>query len=335
MLLVVRETVLQDGLVPAPTSRPCGAGSTALAVDAQARADLIRRTLTGALRASPAARAPWSGPPRSSSRRPASSAARSDVAYASALQEVEDALRSGSLLRGEVVARWHEVVGTGDFMRASCSRASAVVRDRLAEPASPARRSRATAPRGGRAPARGGGPRGSRARRRAGGARLARARARRQGARRRDTGPRPCLRRAPRSDRRRRCAAWQGYVIELVRKEGAAKRTTARLASLGVNGAGLTVMLAVFASTGGLTGLEAVVAGGTSAVGHKLLEALLGDQAVRTLAARARDDLMERVDDSSGTRRERFAARPRGQDARRRRTSPGCTRPIDAIRRAS
>ena len=37
-------------------------------------------------------------------------------------------------------------------------------------------------------------------------------------------------------------------------------------ASLGVNGAGLTVMLAVFAHTGGLTGAEVVVAGGTSAL---------------------------------------------------------------------
>ena len=102
--------------------------------------------------------------------------------------------------------------------------------------------------------------------------------------------------------------AWQGYVMELVRNEGAAKRTTARLASLGVNGAGFTVMLAVFASTGGLTGLEAVVAGGTSAVGHKLLEALLGDQAVRTLAARARDDLVERVDRILRDEAERFSS---------------------------
>ena len=85
--------------------------------------------------------------------------------------------------------------------------------------------------------------------------------------------------------------AWQGVVFDLVREEGASKRTTARLASLGVNGAGLTVMLAVFAHTGGLTGAEVVVAGGTSAVGQKVLEAIFGDQAVRALAARAREDL--------------------------------------------
>jgi hypothetical protein len=89
--------------------------------------------------------------------------------------------------------------------------------------------------------------------------------------------------------------AWQGHVFDLVSREAAGKRTTARIASLGVNGTGLVVMLAVFAQTGGLTGAEVVVAGGTSAVGQRILEALLGDQAVRTLAARARDDLLERT----------------------------------------
>ena len=90
--------------------------------------------------------------------------------------------------------------------------------------------------------------------------------------------------------------AWQGVVFDLVRDEGSSKRATARLASLGVNGAGLAVMLAVFAHTGGLTGGEIVVAGATTAAGQKVLEAIFGDQAVRTLASRAREDLIERVD---------------------------------------
>jgi hypothetical protein len=88
---------------------------------------------------------------------------------------------------------------------------------------------------------------------------------------------------------------WQGDVFELVRREGMSKRTTARLASLGVNGAGLTVMIAVFVQTGGLTGAEVAIAGGTSAVGQKVLEAIFGDQAVRELANTARAKLMERV----------------------------------------
>ncbi len=56
---------------------------------------------------------------------------------------------------------------------------------------------------------------------------------------------------------------WQGSVLELVRQQGAGKRTSARIASYTLNGAGLAVMLAVFAHTGGLTGAELAVAGGT------------------------------------------------------------------------
>jgi dTDP-4-dehydrorhamnose reductase len=52
----------------------------------------------------------------------------------------------------------------------------------------------------------------------------------------------------------------------------------------------------VFAQTGGLTGGEIAVAGGTSAVGQRLLEAVFGDAAVRSLATRARTDLQARVD---------------------------------------
>jgi hypothetical protein len=101
---------------------------------------------------------------------------------------------------------------------------------------------------------------------------------------------------------------WQGDVFELVRREGMGKRTTARLASLGVNGAGLTVMLAVFVQTGGLTGAEVVIAGGTSAVGQKVLEAIFGDQAVRALAAKARENLVGRVRALLGAEAARFEA---------------------------
>ena len=60
---------------------------------------------------------------------------------------------------------------------------------------------------------------------------------------------------------------WQGEVLDLVRCEGADKRSQARLLSWGVNGAGAVVMVAVFAQTGGLTGGEIAVAGGTTARG--------------------------------------------------------------------
>jgi hypothetical protein len=94
---------------------------------------------------------------------------------------------------------------------------------------------------------------------------------------------------------RRTVRDWQGFVLDLVRSEGGARRSTARYLSFGVNGAALAVMIAVFASTGGLTGAEVVVAGGATALSQKLLEAVFGDQAVRSLAQRARADLRERV----------------------------------------
>jgi len=99
---------------------------------------------------------------------------------------------------------------------------------------------------------------------------------------------------------------WQGHVLDLVRSEGAGKRSTARVLSLGVNGAGLVVMVAVFAHTGGLTGGEVAVAGGTSALGQRLLEAVFGDAAVRDLAAKARADLRERAERLLSQERARF-----------------------------
>jgi len=57
----------------------------------------------------------------------------------------------------------------------------------------------------------------------------------------------------------------------------------------------VVLMLVAFAHTGGLTGAEAGIAGGTALLGQKILEAIFGDQAVRELAVKARRALLERV----------------------------------------
>ena len=54
-------------------------------------------------------------------------------------------------------------------------------------------------------------------------------------------------------------------------------------------------MVVVFAHTAGVTGAEAGIAGGSAVLGQKLLEAVFGDQAVRSLAERSRVELEERV----------------------------------------
>ena len=330
-VLVVPETALDDGRLPAHAVAPVRRWLDALAADAQARSELVRRTLKGALASLPArggtvARAAAEQLAAASELR-----TEADAAYAGALREVDDALRGGSLLRGEVLSRWHEVVGTGEFMRALESRVG-WVRDRLksaitGKPAADEELRVAVENRVEaviRAAAERASERTARAwrDREAGKPLLA------------ETG---ALDRASRElDRRTEdeVRAWQGYVFELVRREGASKRTTARLASLGVNGAGLTVMLAVFAHTGGLTGAEVVVAGGTSAISQKLLEAIFGDQAVRALAARARDDLLERAENLLRQDAARFdevldAAAPEPA------TVAGLHASVDAVRRAA
>ena len=292
-VLVVPEVVLAGELLPAPALAPVRAWLDDLASDAQARAALVRRTLRGALASLPARATVVERAAVDQLTAASELRAELDSAYAAALREVEGALRSGSLLRGEVLARWHEVVGTGDVMRALETRVG-WLRDRLkslvtGSPAADAELRVAVENRVEsvvRAAAERAAERTARAwRERVPGRALLEDAAELERAS-------PELEAATEEEVR----AWQGVVFDLVSEEGAAKRSTARIASLGVNGAGLTVMLAVFAQTGGLTGAEIVVAGGTSAVSQKVLEAIFGDQAVRTLASRAREDLVERVE---------------------------------------
>jgi hypothetical protein len=90
--------------------------------------------------------------------------------------------------------------------------------------------------------------------------------------------------------------AWQGDVMELVSDEGSGRRTKARIAAFGVNGVGVALMLVAFAHTGGLVGAEVGVAGGTAVLAQRVLEAVFGDDAVRRLAKKAKDDLDARVE---------------------------------------
>ena len=93
------------------------------------------------------------------------------------------------------------------------------------------------------------------------------------------------LGRASRDFRRRAERAvrdWQSDVLDMVRTEGAEKRSTARFLAFGVNGLSVALMVVVFAHTAGVTGAEAGIAGGSAILGQKLLEAVFGDQAVRS-----------------------------------------------------
>ena len=121
---------------------------------------------------------------------------------------------------------------------------------------------------------------------------------------------------------------WQAGVVELVRSQGQGKRSSARYLAFGVNALGLMVMIVVFAHTGGLVGGEVAVAGGAAALSQKILEAVLGDQAVRSLAETARRDLHARVARAARGRAAPVHRPARdGRCPRRRRRRPAGRRP--------
>jgi hypothetical protein len=330
-LLVIRETVLEDGLIPAAELTPVRQRLDSLSADAAERSELVRRTLSGALDSLPSRVAIVEAAAADQRAAAVDLRAGAEGAYERANAEVDEAVRSGSLLRGEVLARWHDVVGTGELMRALETRVS-WLRDRLrafatGKPAADAELKAAVETSVDAVVL----AAADRAAERAASEwrQLAAGRALLEAAPRLDAVSPELLERTKAEVR-----SWQGYVFELVRSEGESKRTTARLASLGVNGAGLTVMLAVFLSTGGLTGTEVVIAGGTSALSQKVLEAIFGDQAVRALAARARTDLLERVGRLLDAEAARFlepleAAAPSADDLGR---LPEALRTVEAAR---
>ena len=82
---------------------------------------------------------------------------------------------------------------------------------------------------------------------------------------------------------------WQPDVLEMVRTEGAEKRTHRTLPGVrGQRPLGRADGRGLRPHRRSSTGAEAGIAGGSAVLGQKLLEAVFGDQAVRTLAERAR-----------------------------------------------
>lgn len=289
----VPETRLDaEGLLPDGVVAPLRTWLTGLAEDAAARAAVARRTLAGALGAALAETTALAGELDAQTTEHDDLAGAASAAHAEALARVQEATEDGSMLRGEVLARWQELVGTGELLRGLESQVGRL-RDRLGaalrgRPAPAAKVEEAIE---------------------SSLASLVVAEAQRAALeterawRRAGTAPyqlTAALAALPSdAELAQRAAAlvrdWQGDVLEMVRAEGGDKRLTARVLSLGVNGVGVALMIIVFAHTGGLSGGEVGIAGGTAVIAQRLLEAVFGDQAMRTMAQRAHDDLIDRA----------------------------------------
>ncbi|MGL5811588.1 MAG: dynamin family protein [Nocardioides sp.] len=288
--------VNEDGLLPPAYVADIREWLDSLAADTEARQSVVKQTLNGAIRT--VSLHTHDIADGAAEQYTIASRLRGDaiMAYGAARESVAAASADGTLLRGEVLARWQEFVGTGELLKSLEARVG-WVRDRVANTVKgkPHQAERVTAAvesglqtlileHAEAAAERAEASWNSLA---SGQQLLA------------DAGE--DLGRASRDFRRRAERAvrdWQQEVLTMVRSEGADKRSTARFMAFGVNGLGVALMVVVFAHTGGLLiGAEAGIAGGTALLGQKLLEAVFGDQAVRSLARRARTQLDARVDE--------------------------------------
>ena len=304
-LFAVPETVVDDlGLLPDATVAPIRTYLATLAADKDARERVVRRTLDGAI-ASLTGRAPEVA---------AAIDAQADVrdqlnldaskAFAEAARAVAVQSADGTLLRGEVLSRWHDYVGTGDLMRSLDQKVSAF-RDRVIGFFS------GNKDRGQQVGVAAGS--GLEALIKAEGeAAVERAVSAWQGnpAGREMLADHPELAR-PSADFdaavARTIRDWQSDVLELVAGAGQDKRQTARIAAFGVNGLGAALMLVIFFNTGGITGAEGGVAAGTVVLAQRLLESLFGDEAVRRLAQQAKEGLDARVEGLMASELVRFS----------------------------
>ena len=306
-VFALAETTLDaDGMLPEADVADLRTWLARLGEDQRARGIVVRRTLDGALN---------SLTTRVERLAEASSAqvqtveqmrAVVDVSYAEAIEGISRGMSDGTLLRGEVLARWQEFIGTGEFIR-QIEVGFGRLRDRVTaaitgRPAPATELGEAL---------------------QSGVADLIVAHTEDANAAiakrwRGIPGADKVLAEHPElatvptgfeDDVDRLVRAWQEDLLELVREEGKDRRTTARVLSMGVNAVGVVLMLVVFSHTmGSLGGAEVGIASGSAIVAQRLLEAIFGDQAVRSLAVKARVRLQERVADLHAAQKDRAIA---------------------------
>jgi hypothetical protein len=302
-LFSIQETVVDsNGMLPEQAVASIKDWLVDLAADAEARAAVVRRTLQGAVTAMVKKTPPFAAAVKAQAETAVELRSSVESAYDQGVKDIAKACQDGTLLRGEVLARWQEFVGTGELLKGLQSNAGRL-RDRLKsslgnKPAETRDVSDAI---------------------QSGLESLLREHATAAAERAEKvwqaTAPGRQLLAAATNDAEgnggqslgtvsddfpaaasRTARDWQAFVLELVRKEGADKKSTARILEYGVNGLGLSLMVVVFASGAGIPkGAEASAGAGSAVVGKRLLEAVFGDKAVQGMVDKAREELDGKV----------------------------------------
>jgi hypothetical protein len=276
-----------DGLLPREAVAPIVTWLHELAADSEARQMVVTRTLDGAIRHIVLRTHDIADAMEGQIDVSEKLYGDVDVAYRTALETFATQSTDGTLLRGEVLARWQEFVGTGELLRSVEEKVSRI-RNRFVDGMT-GKRTRSTeivdaieasvhmlvveqAETAAEAASR------AWSASEAGRSLLDNTRG---------------LDRASRELRvkaERMVHDWRQTVLELVRVEGADKRMTAKFLAFGVNGIGVALMIVMFSRTA--DGKEGT---SSAALGQKLLNAIFGEHAVLALLAKAHADLESRV----------------------------------------
>lgn len=293
-LFAVPETQVDaDGLLPDASVSPIRQWLAELAADQASRQSVVMQTLDGAIRAMVSSASQIAEKLDDQGEALARLASDADASFAEAVRTVGVQTADGTLLRGEVLSRWQDFVGTGEFMRA-VEQKIGWLRDRMmsairGEPKQTQQVQLAVES----------------------GLEALLISEAQQAAQRAEAAwqaspaGRTVLGRTADDLTRatpdfpelasRAIRDWQGDVLELVSEVGGEKKATARFLALGVNGVAVALMVFVFSQTGGITGAEVGIAGGSALFAQRLLEAVFGEDAVRRLARTAKELLDARV----------------------------------------
>jgi hypothetical protein len=304
-LFAIPETsVSADGLLPDTAVSPIRGWFSALASDTVRRNEVVLQTLDGAIESLAENTAAVTAAVEM--QLAVLTTLRSDVerSFTEAQQAIVRQASDGTLLRGEVLARWQEFVGDGEVFRVVQKRIG-VFRDRLLQ--------------------------------------LAKGESKKaeelQVAVK--SGVHVLLREEAEAATRRALSAWdaqpsgqqllalddtlgrvaadfgaavdeaiqewQTEVLGLVSAEGKSKKAVARYLALGPHGVGVLLMIVTLSQAGTRMGSE-TLAGGTAVAAQKVLTAVLGDDEVRRLTTHAKESLDARVEALLATESARFIA---------------------------
>ncbi len=309
---VVAETVVAEARLPAEISGPLREWLESTAEHVDRRVAVLTQTMSGVLDTFRTRIPALAAEVGTQLALRAELRGSVQAAYFAGLADLDEATSNGSLLSGEILARWQDFAGTGDLLRTLQVRKGRVSGGRAKKRAVPARAKAlkaaiqsgldslvaSLADRAAENAV------SSWQSHQAGAALLAGLAEAGPQLRTSAEGIAALARSSPDLARSERAiSAWQDYVLQLVRAENVTRRSIARVVSFDDEALALVLTIGVLGFGAG----EATVSEGASAAPQRLLTSLFGAGLLRDIGARVRMDLHKRISLLFDEEMQRFA----------------------------